>query len=242
MDSTLISEAVSRFSTQMLVFMQRWEQDYQSQRRRRMRLLLLRLYSTNLFYRSHRLLRRRNRLCWIKPRSCDWWDNVVPMFTNEDWKQNFKVTKSTFDFICNRLDPYLKPNKNLIRPSTGTQKKVAIALYKLASCAEYRVVANQFGTHKSVIQQYLYRFSEAVIAEFTKDYLSFPCNSEVDELTHGFKVLCGIPNIIGAIDGTHMPVLPPKDGYRNFVKRKGWPSYNVLAIVDNAYRYIYLSI
>jgi len=29
-----------------------------------------------------------------------------------------------------------------------------------------------------------------------------------------------IPQLIGAIDGTHIPVLPPADGYKDFINRK----------------------
>ncbi|XP_037928798.1 protein ALP1-like, partial [Teleopsis dalmanni] len=44
-----------------------------------------------------------------------------------------------------------------------------------------------------------------------------------------------IPNIIGAIDGTHIPVLLPSDGYKEYINQKGWPSIVMQAVVDNNY-------
>ena len=32
-----------------------------------------------------------------------WWDNVVPLFTSEDWLKNFRVSKSSFDVLCQKL-------------------------------------------------------------------------------------------------------------------------------------------
>lgn len=79
-------------------------------------------------------------------------------------------------------------------------------------------------------------FTNFVIAEFSTDFLSFPDETEVDVLAIGFKNLCQMRKIIGAINCTHIAILPPKNGCRDFINRKGWPSYNVLAIVDNFYR------
>ncbi|KAJ8892958.1 hypothetical protein PR048_005539 [Dryococelus australis] len=65
---------------------------------------------------------------------------------------------------------------------------------------------------------------------------------EAQEVAEGFEYVCGIPNIIGAIDGNHIPILPPAVGYRDFINRKGWlPLYNALAGVDHFYRFRYAS-
>ncbi|GLV33321.1 uncharacterized protein CBL_11760, partial [Carabus blaptoides fortunei] len=48
-----------------------------------------------------------------------------------------------------------------------------------------------------------------------------------------FKEMSNIPQILGCIDGTHIPILPPENGFRDFVNRKGWPSYNCQAVVDH---------
>jgi len=45
-----------------------------------------------------------------------------------------------------------------------------------------------------------------------------------------------IPQFIGAIDGTHIPVLPPVDGYRDFINRKGWPSIILQGMFDHTLR------
>ncbi len=40
---------------------------------------------------------------------------------------------------------------------------VAVDLYKLGSCAEYRVVANQFGVHKSTVKKIMYIFCKGMM-------------------------------------------------------------------------------
>lgn len=41
-----------------------------------------------------------------------------------------------------------------------------------------------------------------------------------------------IPQVIGCIDGTHIPALAPSNGYWDFVNRKGWTSYDLQGVVD----------
>lgn len=50
-----------------------------------------------------------------------------------------------------------------------------------------------------------------------------PDNDECQQIA-SFEKKTNIPELIGAIDGSHIPILPPSDGYRNYINRKGWPS------------------
>jgi hypothetical protein len=49
-----------------------------------------------------------------------------------------------------------------------------------------------------------------------------PDEIECENISHHFERKSYIPQLIGAIDhGTHIPILPPSEGYRDFVNRNG---------------------
>ncbi|KAL7827684.1 hypothetical protein SRHO_G00334020 [Serrasalmus rhombeus] len=110
---------------------------------------------------------------------------------------------------------------------------VAVALYKLGSCAEYRVISNQFGIHKSTVKKFVYLFCKGMIQSPIKQLIKVPNEVETLELVRRFEAISRIPQIMGLIDGTHIPVLPTTDGYRDCVNRKGWPSYVLQGVVDD---------
>ena len=53
------------------------------------------------------------------------------------------------------------------------------------------------------------------------------------ELANSFEQISGFPNVIGAIDGTHIPNKPPANDRESYINRKGLPSVNVMAVCDN---------
>uniref|UniRef100_A0A1A8JZG9 DDE Tnp4 domain-containing protein n=1 Tax=Nothobranchius kuhntae TaxID=321403 RepID=A0A1A8JZG9_NOTKU len=62
---------------------------------------------------------------------------------------------------------------------------------------------------------------------------SHQMKEEAKEIARRFEASHHIPQITGLIDGTHIPILPPSNGYKDFVNRKGWPSYLLQAVVDD---------
>lgn len=143
--------------------------------------------------------------------------------------------------MCFLLQPALEPKPLLLksREPLSVEKQVAVALYKMASCAEYRVVGNLFGIHKSTVKKCLYRIVNAINNLMMKDYLQMPNIYESSEIAMNFERISHILQIIGCIDGSHIPILAPSEGYRDFVNRKVWTSYNLQAVVDDKCRYIF---
>lgn len=121
-------------------------------------------------------------------------------------------------------------------------KKVAVALYYFASCGEYRLIGNQFGVHKTTVSKIVHQFVNVMSSHVIKDVIKFPDQMEALQCAKLFEEKCHLPNIIGAIDGTHIPILPPGDGYRDYINRKGWASFILQAVVGPTYQFLEISI
>lgn len=95
---------------------------------------------------------RSSRRLWMKIRSRDWWQRVVLMEFS-DSEENFWMSRSSFTELCDLVRVPMSPEEFFVRAPVPLEMRVAIAFYKLGSCAEYRVIANQFGVHKSTIKK-----------------------------------------------------------------------------------------
>ncbi|XP_060786282.1 putative nuclease HARBI1 [Neoarius graeffei] len=209
-------------------------------RRHRQMILDAAYQTTDAFIQLNRqvLLPHVSRSCWMRVRSKDWWERVVlKEFTDSEWKENFRMSRSSFNRLCTLMQDVMRPNDLTVRAPIPLQMRVAIVLYKLASCAEYRLIANQFGVHKSTVKKFVYAFCKGMVATIIHQLIKVPTAEEASAIARRFEEKFLIPQIIGCIDGTHIPLLPPSDGYKDFVNRKGWPSYVLQAVVDDMYRF-----
>ncbi|XP_011253237.1 protein ALP1-like [Camponotus floridanus] len=123
------------------------------------------------------------------------------------------------------------------RQPLSVKKQVAIALYKLVSCAEYRVVGDVMGVHKSTVRKCLCRVTITINNVMVQDNIFMPSENEAQFISLQFKKRSFIPQLIWCIDGTHIPITAPHEGYRDFVNRKGWTSYNIMTVVDHNGRF-----
>ncbi len=49
----------------------------------------------------------------------------------------------------------------------------------------------------------------------------------------GFTHKWGFPQCVGAIDGTHIPIISPQEYHTNYCNRKGWHSVLMQGTVDH---------
>ncbi|CAM4608237.1 unnamed protein product [Leuciscus chuanchicus] len=143
------------------------------------------------------------------------------------------MTKTTFDLLCNCIGPSLSPDVASSRPPVPTEKRIAIALYKLATCAEYRVVGETFGVSETTVHRCVYAVCNAIRTRMMRRYIYLPGVDEAHDISLRNSRAHLVPQVYGAIDGTHIPIRPPAEGYRDFVNRKGWPSIVLQAVVDD---------
>jgi len=113
--------------------------------------------------------------------------------------------------------------------------QLLFALRFYATGAFQLVVGDTFGVHKSTVCRVLHRVTAAV-CKLRAKYVKFPGTSqERRDVMSIFYAASGMPGVIGAVDGTHIPVQSPGGNdaeiYRN---RKGYFSLNVQLICDQS--------
>ena len=64
-------------------------------------------------------------------------------------------------------------------------------------------------------------------------FISIPTDEvQVQEIMDGFEGKAGFPQVIGAIDGCHIPIICPKDVLEDYNNRKGFYSFILPRFVD----------
>ncbi|XP_065435678.1 uncharacterized protein LOC135978883 [Chrysemys picta bellii] len=170
------------------------------------------------------------RQFWAQETSTDRWDRIVlQVWDDSQWLQNFRMRKGTFMELCDLLSPALKRQNTRMRVALTVEKRVAIALWKLAMPDSYRSVGNQFPVGKSTVGAAVIQVAKAITELLLLKVVTL---GNVQAIVDGFAAM-GFPNCGGAIDGIHIPILAPEHQGTQYINRKGYFSMVLQALVDH---------
>ena len=180
---------------------------------------------------------------WAKIRSHTWWDTIVNgTFEEKDWVENFRMRKETFVYLCSQLRPSIERKKTKMRTPISVEKRVAITLWRLATNAGYRTIGHLFGVARNTVHYIVNDVCRSLVGVMHQRLLKWPTGEILDDTVDHFHRRWGFPQTVGAIDGTHIPILRPTRYHTDFYNRKGFYSVIMQAVVDSYHRFtnIYL--
>nr|XP_022294334.1 putative nuclease HARBI1 [Crassostrea virginica] len=67
--------------------------------------------------------------------------------------------------------------------------------------------------------------------------INFPIGNDAVRTKHDFYQIAGFPNVLGAVDGSLIPIIAPKDNEPEYVCRKGFHAINVQVVADASLRF-----
>ncbi|CAM4440791.1 unnamed protein product [Lepidochelys kempii] len=179
------------------------------------------------------------RRFWARETSTDWWDRIVlRVWDDSQWLKNFCTCRATFMELCDLLSPALKHKDTKMRAALTVEKRVAIALWKLATPNSYLSVGNQFGVGKSTVGAAVLQVAKANIDQLLSRVVTL---GNVQTFVDGFNAL-GFPNCGRVIDGTLIPILAPEHRGVQYIYRKGYFSMVLQALVDHKGRFTDISV
>ncbi|CAG8712944.1 12447_t:CDS:2 [Rhizophagus irregularis] len=171
----------------------------------------------------HRQARRARSFCWF--------NNICSSWENMEFKRHFRITKTTFEWLCTEIAPILlQRNNSRGAPRLPIKQKVSVTLWFLATGQSYRTLGQLFALGETTICFIIRSVLYAIKCHFL--------SSKISNIAKKFKRKAGIPYAIGAIDGSHIPIKAPKEYPMDYYNRKGFYSIVLQAVVDSYGRFI----
>ena len=146
------------------------------------------------------------------------------------WIENFRVSRETFLFICEQLRPKIAKMDTTFRKALPVEERVAVTLWFLATPGEYRTISRPC-TVCSIVRD----MCKAIIDVHSPQYIKFPSGNELSRTVSAFEAVHGVPQCVGARDGSHIPINAPNRNHTDYYNRKGFYSVILQAVVDDRY-------
>ena len=118
------------------------------------------------------------------------------------------------------------------------EKLLALGLYRLAHGNSYITIGPNFNVGKSTVIEVVQDVVEA-LCDLRNEYIKFPStNREVLATRETFDDLTDLPNVVGAIDGTHDKIKTPKESGPDYFSRLQQHDVVVQAVADGGKRFL----
>ena len=111
----------------------------------------------------------------MKERNDNWWEQVVKsLFMEQDWLENFRMSLSTFNYLCSELCSAIEKQDTNMRKAVSTEKRVALTLWFLATGADYRTIGHPFGVSKSTVCIVTKEVCAVIVQRLLPQYINMP--------------------------------------------------------------------
>lgn len=154
---------------------------------------------------------QHHRRLWVKDRSKDWWDqHNHPDFPDEEFRRAFRMSKATFNMICDELESVVTKKNTMLRDAIPVRQRVAVCVWRLATGEPLRLVSKRFGLGISTCHKLVLEVCTAIRNVLMPKYVQWPDENRMRVIKDEFKSVSGIPNVGGSMYTTHVPIIAPK--------------------------------
>lgn len=175
----------------------------------------------------------------------DFYEKTIPKYLPDVYKLFFKLSRETVEVIVN----YVQNTPEIIdrmtvggRPPIPTRKKLLMTLRYLSSQETIREISDHFDVTPSSLIRCKRQIIEAVVNNMEKKFIHWP--EDCAAVAQQFQDLSAnnFPNIVGAIDGCHIPIQAPWENPNAYFNRKKFHSIVLQAVCDADLKFTHINV
>ena len=167
---------------------------------------------------------------------------VMNTFSENDWIENFRVSRTTFIYLCNEIRTEIEKKDTVMRKACTVENRVGVTIWFLSTGSDFRTINHLFGISKSLVCLIVREVCHAVCKTSLPKYITFPQGDKLWRVVEGFKNKYGFPQCVGAIDGSHIQIISPNEFPADCFKRKGWHSVILKGTVNDLGMFVDINI
>ncbi|CAG4999139.1 unnamed protein product [Parnassius apollo] len=133
--------------------------------------------------------------------------NPFEMFTDEEFQLRYRFNKNTVIHLSDTISSALVPIMHR-KYTLSVLEQIFIALRFYATGTFQIVIGDDINVHKTTVSRVVYKVSKE-IAKRARSYISMPNVVDLREVKAQFFDIAGFPNVIGCVDGSHIPIQSP---------------------------------
>ena len=96
-----------------------------------------------------------------------------------------------------------------------------MCLWRLGTNVEYRTTSHLFGVGLPTVCVAVHDVCRVLVAQFASMYIRIPTGRGLQSIVDGFGAKRNFPQCVGAIDGSHIPIIASKENPLDYFNRKG---------------------
>ncbi|XP_062194893.1 protein ANTAGONIST OF LIKE HETEROCHROMATIN PROTEIN 1-like [Phragmites australis] len=162
------------------------------------------------------------RRLWVKERNHEWWDRMnSPACPEAEFRNAFRMSRATFEAVCEELGAVVAKEDTMLRAAIPVRQRVAVCIWRLATGEPLRVVSKRFGLGISTCHKLVLEVCAAIKAVLMQKVVQWPeAPDAAADVAARFKAASGIPNVVGAMYTTHIPIIAPKANVAAYYNRR----------------------
>ncbi|CAI7743085.1 unnamed protein product [Closterium sp. NIES-53] len=174
--------------------------------------------------------RRESRKRIRQARVAEWAEEIRAMF-DEEFEDTFRITRKVLEIIADKMK---FPMSCLFEVAEVPLCLCCLIPIKyFASAMTYHDMSIMFGLSRGLIHRVVDAFLVWFPRKFKREWVQFPQEEVREEMALDFRAIKGVPNVIGAIDGTHIQIKGMEAHRGDYFNRKSVYSVQLQVTCDS---------
>lgn len=168
-------------------------------------------------------------------------EHIVHNYNNIDFLMHFRLSRRAAYQLIDQFtvsEIFTSIQERVQNNKISAEKHILCYLWFVGhQTGSYRDVADRFGITISALHTVITRVTDFILA-LAHNIIKYPTDLEKEQTSNFYLQQKGFPNIIGAIDGSHIRIDKPVEDPDSYINRKQYFSIHVQGTVNHDMKFI----